>query len=337
MTGGEPDVLVMLPVYNDWVAFGMLLTDLDSVLAAAGRKARVLAVDDGSAARPESEPWGGRPFRALRQVEVLELRRNLGHQRAIAVGLAYAEACDPCDAVVVMDSDGEDDPRDVPRLLDRCEAEGGRLIVFAERSRRSESAAFRVGYAAYKAVHLALTGLRVRVGNFSVVPRARLSSLVVVSELWNHYAAAVFKSRQPFCMVPTRRATRYHGRSSMNYVSLVAHGLSAISVFADLVGVRLLVLTLPMIALTVLGMALTVYLRAATPLAIPGWATTAVGVLAILLFQGVMFAMVFIFMVLGGRSGSNFLPLRDYPPFILRKTPLGEASWASRITTSGPS
>jgi polyisoprenyl-phosphate glycosyltransferase len=112
----------------------------------------------------------------------------------------------------------------------------------------------------------------------------------------------------------------------MNYVSLVAHGLSAISVFGDLVGVRLLVVTLPMIALTLIGMLITVYLRTMTVLAIPGWATTAFGVLAILLFQGVMLALVFSFMVLGGRSGSNFLPRRDYSNFILRVIPFGAAS-----------
>ena len=318
------DVLILIPVFDDWESFARLLVDLDAALAAAGDSARVLAVDDGSTTALDPSAIPACPGRALRGVEVLQLRRNLGHQRAIAVGLAYAEERDPCDVVVIMDGDGEDDPKDVPRLLACCRQAGGREIVFAERARRSESWAFRAGYAAYKVVHLVLTGLRVRVGNFSAVPRARLSSLVVVSELWNHYAAAVFKSRQPFRAIPTRRAARYHGRSKMNYVSLVAHGLSAISVFADLVGVRLLVVTLPLIALTFLGMLITVYLRTMTALAIPGWETTAFGVLAILLIQGVMLALVFSFMVLGGRSGSNFLPKRDYGYYILRTVACGQ-------------
>ena len=48
--------------------------------------------------------------------------------------------------------------------------------------------------------------MRVRVGNFSAIPRRRLESLVAVSELWNHYAAAAFQSRQPYCTIPTQRA-----------------------------------------------------------------------------------------------------------------------------------
>ena len=48
----------------------------------------MLAVDDGSSPAGDS---AGASARALRRVDVLPLRRNLGHQRAIAVGLAYVE------------------------------------------------------------------------------------------------------------------------------------------------------------------------------------------------------------------------------------------------------
>ena len=84
-------------------------------------------------------------------------------------------------------------------------------------------------------------------GNFSIIPRPRLASLVVVSEMWNHYAAAAFKSRQPLCTVPTQRAKRLDGKSKMNFVNLVVHGLSAISVYGELVGIRLLVVTVLLI------------------------------------------------------------------------------------------
>ncbi len=141
--GGAEDILIMTPVYGDWAAFECLLGHLDGVLAEAGLSARVLAVGDGSPSPSGPDFGGGLRFRALRRVNVLRLRRNLGHQRAIAIGLAHVEDCEPCDVVVVMDCDGEDDPRDVPRLLARCHTEGWQSIVFAERSKRSESLGFR--------------------------------------------------------------------------------------------------------------------------------------------------------------------------------------------------
>ncbi len=330
----EP-ILILTPVFDDWAALGALLGRLDAVLAAAGLMAEVLVVDDGSAMPADS--LRAPILHALRQVHVLRLRRNVGHQRAIALGLAYVEANVPCRAVVVMDSDGEDDPADVPRLLARCEAEGFRKVVFAERQKRSESWLFRVFYLLYRLLYRLLCGQPVRVGNFSVVPRENLRSLVAVSELWNHYAAAVYKSRQPCCAVPTRRARRLDGRSQMNFVSLIVHGLSAISVHADTVGVRLLIASTALIAASGLGLAGVVAVRLLTSLAIPGWATSAAGLLLVLLLQFVLFSIVFCFITLSSRQGTTVLPLRDYPYFVadVRRV-YAVAEGESRIAAATP-
>jgi polyisoprenyl-phosphate glycosyltransferase len=311
------DVVILIPLFNDWDTFAKLAVLLDDVLAAKGMQADILVVDDASVVEP-----GGRvvqrDFRALRRVEVLSLRRNLGHQRAIAIGLAYIKERMETryDAVVVMDGDGEDAPEDVPRLLDRLQAEDGKKIVFAERTRRSESFVFRLFYFLYRQLHLLLTSKKVRVGNFSAIPRSRLESLVAVSELWNHYAAAAFHSRQPYCTIPTRRAKRLGGHSSMNFVSLVTHGLSAISVYREVIGVRLLVVAMLLGMVSLLGIVVTVFLRLATSLAIPGWATSTAGLFLIVLIQATMLSFVFCFVILGDRNGTTFLPIRDYLYFI---------------------
>ena len=311
-SSGTP-FIILIPLFNDWDTFAKLAVQLDEVLAASNREADILIVDDASVVDPDPRTTFGQ-YRALRRVEVLRLRRNLGHQRAIAIGLTYIQArmTTAYEAVVVMDGDGEDAPEDVPRLLARLEAEGGRSIVFAERTRRSESLTFRFFYFLYRHLHFLLTSVRVRVGNFSAIPRRRLESLVAVSELWNHYAAAAFHSRQPYCTIPTQRARRLGGRSSMNFVALVAHGLSAISVYREVIGVRLLVLAIILALLAATGVVVTVFLRLATTLAIPGWATSATGLLLIVLLQAMMLSFVFCFVILGDRNSTTFLPLRDY-------------------------
>ena len=312
----QPDeIVILIPVFNDWDSLAELLPRLDQELSRSGMDVDVLIVDDGSLLDPDGA-LDADLFHAIRRIDVLRLRRNLGHQRAIAIGLAYAEDCLGSSAVVVMDADGEDDPADVPRLLARLGEEGHQKVVFAERTRRSESIRFRIFYLFYKLLHYLLTGKGVRVGNFSAIPRRRLSSLVVVAEMWNHYAAAVFRSRQPHCMIPTRRGRRLCGRSSMNFVSLVTHGLSAISVYSDVVGVRLLVMSILLALFTMAGIVAAVIVRLATDWAVPGWASYTVGILLILLVQAVMAAFVFSFAILGSRHGSTFLPRRDYSFFI---------------------
>jgi hypothetical protein len=306
----HPGVLILVPIYDDWDCARRLLEALDRQEALAG--ARVLFVDDGSESAPGAMP----PVSRLGRVEVLTLRRNLGHQRALAVGLAYVAENVPCRAVVVMDGDGEDDPADVPRLLHAMDEAGGRAIAFAERTRRAEGLAFRLGYAGYRWLHRALTGIPVRVGNFSAIPTPLLRRLVVVSDLWNHYAASVIQARLPRVLVPTRRAKRLAGQSRMSFVGLVTHGLGAMSVFGDRVGVRLLIGAAVLLLLTLIGIAAIVAIRFGTDRAIPGWATTAAGLLLAIFFQVFTLAVVFVFMVLGGRDRSGFLPARDYSWFV---------------------
>lgn len=317
----RPDFVALIPVYEDWAAVASLLEELDRVLEGDGRRASVLLVDDGSETGPSTHS-GADSYRALTSVRILRLRRNLGHQRAICVGLSHLQAESEAPLVVVMDGDGEDAPADVPRLLDRAAAEGGERIVFAERSRRSEGAAFTLAYSLFRLLHWLLTGRRIRVGNFSVVPRSRLEGLVAVPDLWNHYAAAVVASRQPWTTVPTDRAKRLAGRGRMGWTGLVVHGLSAISVHADLVGVRLLFAAGGVLVLTTLAVGAVVVVRLFTDLAVPGWATYTTGLLVVILLQTVTFALLFSFAVLGNRRGAAVLPMRDFHHFVAGVEPV---------------
>lgn len=307
----EDRIVILIPQYNDWVALQLLLADIHRVLLASSKKAQVVIIDDGSTLKaPASFP--GNAFRVLGPIDLLGLRRNLGHQRAIAIGLAYVQEKVPCSVVILMDSDGEDAPSDIPRLLDRYASEGRETIVFAERTRRSESRLFVMFYHIYKVVHYLLTGYKVRVGNFSVIPRKRLDSLVVVSEIWNHYAAAVFRSNQPYCSIPTQRAQRLAGKSRMSFVRLVIHGLSAISLYSDIIGVRLLTISIALGLFTLIAMFATLIVASATHLPLGGWTPIIFGILLLILFQAVLFSILFVFIILAGRQGSSFLPCRDY-------------------------
>jgi hypothetical protein len=313
--GGNPvDIHVVMPIYNDWEAASLLIPALDRVLAESRLSARLVLVNDGSTVDPPE--CISAPSRAIRLVEVLTLKRNLGHQRALAIALAWAAEHTTGGPVVVMDGDGEDDPADVPRLLQRCRENGDQRIVFAERTRRSETIMFRVCYNTYRLVHYLITGIPVRVGNFSIIPRRILVRLVVVSELWNHFSAAIFKARFPRDTVRTTRLPRLAGDNRMSFTALVVHGLSALSVHSDLVGVRLLATCAVGAGLTSAFLIAVVIIRIATSMAVPGWASTTGGFLVILLAQLVALALSFVFLILGNRSGSLFIPARDYGLFV---------------------
>jgi polyisoprenyl-phosphate glycosyltransferase len=302
-------------MFNDWEAAQLLLEDLDRALAGYAIHPEVMFVDDGStASMPEA--FGSRPFTTLRSVDVLQLSRNLGHQRAIAVGLVFIYQNRPCQAVVVMDSDGEDRPRDIPLLAEEFHRSGQRSIVFAARTKRLERLSFRALYHVYRLVHLLLTGDQVRVGNFSMIPFESLARLVVVPEIWNHYAAAVIRSRLAFQTIPIARGKRLVGTSKMNFIALLLHGLSAFFVYGDIVGARLLVAIALALTIEVILVAGGVAVWFSTPPNVLVLAAYVAVILGILLLQAIPVALILVFTVIGTRVNIGFLPIRDCPYFV---------------------
>jgi glycosyltransferase involved in cell wall biosynthesis len=315
-------IVIAMPVYEDWKSAIKLSADIDSVLRKnAELRAKVLFVDDGSTTNTCPMEYRLRP-EAISDVSVLKLRRNLGHQRAIAVALAYIHKHYTGDALVIMDADGEDRPVDILRMLDVMKAADRPIAVFAERGKRLETPMFRFFYRLYTILHLMLTGRTIRFGNFSIIPWTDLDSLVAYPELWNHYAATFLKSRLPYRSIRCNRGTRIAGRSRMNFTSLVVHGLSALFADQEVVGTRLLMATVGLTTIFVLMIGLVVGVKLFTSLAIPGWATFTLGLLLIMVSQSVSAYFLIVFSVIMNRSQLGFLPSRDYQYFVQGETSL---------------
>jgi len=313
--------IILIPVFNDWVVARLLLQHLSQELASSSYTAEVLLVDDGSSNPcPDDFINGIEKTEALQGVRILELRRNLGHQRAIAIGLTYVNQNYPGIDVAVMDADGEDRPEDLIRLFDAHTSQGKEQIVFAGRSVRSEGLSFRIFYRIYRMVFRLLTGQSISMGNFSVLSAAILDRMVAVSELWNHYVAAVFKARIPHTTIPTVRGKRYEGRSGMNTESLIIHGLSSAAVFTEKIGTRALAVISLFLLLIVIVIGIVIGIRLTTDLAVPGWASYMVAILSVMGLNALVLMGMFVFLVLGGRNQAAFIPSRDYQHFVLKVT-----------------
>jgi hypothetical protein len=306
---------VLMPVYNDWQAAFALIEALDRALAEKAQKADVVLIDDGSI-----QEYGSLTMQrnsSLQSISVLRLKRNLGHQRAIAVGLSYLERNFAYQEVIIMDADGEDSATDVPRLIAALNGRITPLIIFAERSKRSEGFVFKVFYAIYKLFHQVLTGSTIKYGNFSIVTQAALKRLVSVAEIWNHYVAGVMKSRLPFESLPTNRGHRLDGNSQMNFQSLLIHGLSSFSVYAEVAGIRMVFVILLFMLVVVAFLVSVVSIRLLTDLAIPGWASLLGSMLLLMLMQaGIMLGSV-VLLILQSRTNLGTIPQRDHENFVL--------------------
>ena len=309
-------IAILLPVYNDWESFKLLLEKISAVVEQKALQLHIVVVDDGSfSVSMKHDDLNLSPN--IGSVEVLHLTRNLGHQKAIAIGLAYLAQGQQCNTVITMDSDGEDRPEDIIRLIN-ASAGSPDKIVFAKRTKRSEGIGFRFFYQIYKSVYYILTGSSISFGNFCIIPLGLLKRLVFVSEIWNHFSAGVMKSKLPFTTIPTVRGCRIAGRSKMNLGTLVMHGLSAISVHMDIVAVRVFLASIALIILSTVGVFIVFGMRLLTTLTIPGWATNVTIGLLIIILEAFLISFLLVFMILTNRTFKLFIPCLDYASYIFR-------------------
>ena len=307
-------ITILMPVFNDWSAVDLLLKELDQVCAEANVRPRVVLINDRST--EQSGSFLSWTPQSLAQVEIVDLRCNVGHQRALCVGVTHVHQEYPGSTLLMMDADGEDSPKYIPSLFKRFDAEKHEKAVFAERGRRMENLVFKLFYQLYRAVHFLLVGFDIRIGNFSVLPPMLLDPLLHSSDFWNHYAATVVKLKLPMATVRIDRAKRLRGRSQMSFARLIIHGLSAMSVYGEIIGARILMLSSAVVILGFLASLVVIGIKLLTTLAIPGWATTATGLLLVLILQVGTIALLFTLGVLGFRGMQVFIPIRDCPAFI---------------------
>ncbi len=280
-------VAIVTPVYEDQESFAELCRRLADAERAAGTRFHVIAVDDGSLAAP---PKLSSLTEAKISGEILRLARNVGHQAAIAIGLAHAHRLPNISACVVMDSDGEDTPESIPKLLDAVR--GGDVdVAVAERAKRSETLTFQAFYAVYKRLFKVATGQVLRFGNFMALNPRALERISGMYETATHVAGAVVKAKLRRADVPTDRGVRYAGHSRMNFPSLVLHGMRALMVFADLVLTRMALTLVAMTALVIL-VVLSALVAKLLGAATPGWVTVVTGFALSLFLQTGLFTMI---------------------------------------------
>jgi glycosyltransferase involved in cell wall biosynthesis len=111
----NPDLSVVIPIRNEAPSLVELLRELTEVLAALGRPYEILIIDDGST--DESFAILSRLQAVDAQLRVIRFRRNFGQTAAFAAGFDHARGR----FIVTSDGDLQNDPRDIPKLLEMLE------------------------------------------------------------------------------------------------------------------------------------------------------------------------------------------------------------------------
>ena len=301
---------ILLPTYNDWECLELLIQRILNVLGGKIDNLSIYVVNDCSTFTPPLEKYS-----RFHNVHMIDLTHNIGHQKAIAIGLSYLAMEKTGDAVIVMDADGEDRPEDLIGLIESY-LEDTSKILFAKRKHRKENLFFKLFYFFYKCIFILLTGESISFGNFCVIPYPVLKKLVHVSEIWNHFSGGVIKSKLAYRCTPIDRGQRISGKSKMNLVSLIIHGISSFSVYLDVLSIRLMIFCALLILSSIIGSLLVIFVRLFTDLAIPGWATYSILALLIVFIQAFFISILLGFAVTFFRTYEVFIPAIHYKNYL---------------------
>lgn len=172
----QPELSVVIPVYNEEANLPALYERLRRVLDATGLQYEIVFVDDGSRDGSRAQ------LRSLaaqdQHVAAIELARNFGHQVAISAGLDYARG----DGVIVMDADLQDPPEVLPQFIAKWRE--GHDVVYAIRAQRKESWLKRTAYASFYRLlqRVAQIEIPLDAGDFCIMDRRVVELLAAMPE-----------------------------------------------------------------------------------------------------------------------------------------------------------
>lgn len=133
----SPQVSIVIPIYNEAANLPDLVTRVHDALAPSGRLFELICIDDGSrdgSARILEGLAATRPW-----LTPVYLIRNYGQSTAMQAGFDIARG----EFVVTLDGDLQNDPDDIPRLLDQLEATPDVDVISGWRKARQDAALSR--------------------------------------------------------------------------------------------------------------------------------------------------------------------------------------------------
>ena len=262
---------IILPVYNDWKCLEQVIEEIYTNDFLNKNNLNLVIIDDCS-----SEEYSNFVKKIKVPATILFHKFNKGNQESIFTGLRYLEKINSdFDFIIIMDSDGEDDPNDIEKLILNSN-NNNKKIVFAKRASRENNLIFKILYNIYKILFYFLVGKKMDFGNFCCIPKEHFKKILVLEKINIHFSASIYKNNKNICFVFCNRKKRYDGQTKTNSLKLIVHGLKSLSIFYEEVISKLIVMSLLVMIFCILMTIPVLYLKLFTPFPTPGWTTVAI-------------------------------------------------------------
>jgi len=204
-------ISIIVPVYNDLLVLDELNSRLMNIIPSLCDDFEIILVEDGS----KDGSWAKieELNKANLHIVGIKLMRNFGQQNSIAAGMDHTRG----DVIVIMDSDLQDRPEDIPKLIQAMEIEHKDMAIAKWISRKDtfikkffSGLFFKVSKRITKINHE--PGL----GVFRAIRRTALNQILCIPEKTGTIISLIYWSGIEYAVVELHRDPRYAGSSGYN-------------------------------------------------------------------------------------------------------------------------
>lgn len=204
----QPDVSIVVPIYNEVESLPQLIEAIASSLSETGLNYELICVDDGSkdgSAELLKEKSPTYPF-----LRAVILRRNYGQTAAMAAGFKHARGR----TIVTLDGDLQNDPADIPMLIAKLD-EGYDLVTGWRKNRQDAALTRLLPSKIANWLIRQITGVHVHDYGCSLKAyRAEVvADMNLYGELHRFLPALAFIEGARITELPVRHHARRHGQS----------------------------------------------------------------------------------------------------------------------------
>ncbi|WP_103867187.1 glycosyltransferase family 2 protein [Aquimarina sp. I32.4] len=221
------EISIISPVYLAQNLIDELVHRLENTLSSICNEYEIILIEDGS----PDESWNAieNICKKNKNVLGLKLSRNFGQHYAITAGLANAKG----KWVIVMDCDLQDQPEEIPKLLNKTKE--GYDIVYAKREIRQDNVIKKTSSKIFYKTFGYLTDSKqdASIANFGIYHKKVIQSILSMKDHVRFFPTMVqwvgFKSTKIY----VEHNSRGEGKSSYSWRKLINLAIDNIIAFSD--------------------------------------------------------------------------------------------------------
>ncbi len=298
---------ILIPVFNDSEVLEELNTRLMTVVPALCDKLEIVLVDDGST----DNSWKKIEELKIKNSNIvgIKLIRNFGQQNAIAAGLDFVNG----DIVIIMDSDLQDRPEDIPKLLEALNKNDSSMAIAKWKTRKDYFFKKLISKVFFM-ISQKITKMNIQpnLGVFRAVRKNVIEELKKYQETTSTALGLLYWIGVDYVTVDMDRDERFAGKSGYNLrkmIKLAKDRIFSFSMFpiktATYIGLNVSLISF------ILGIILII--RYFLGIIVPGWTS----IMVLMLF---LCGLNFLFLgIVGEYLGRIFLESKKRPKYIVKK------------------